>query len=824
MKRLFFLILTLVFGIFGRDKERVSISIVPQVVNSHLLALGKEKFQIKNVEVLKYSLLPDTLAYIVNLSPQGFIVVSPDKNLPPVIAYSFLSNFPYEESRLNILLDILRKDMELRLKHLDAIPDSVKERHKREWRDYLKNPLNIRKMYSLGGQWPPEGSTSTGGWVETTWHQRSPYNDSCPIDYITGDRCVTGCVATAMAQIVNYWEYPHSLHFDDSDNYLSNAFFVIPPRQIYIDCVPDGHNDGVAEHEYEHNPSMDNIDYGNGNSRLWAQLNFACGVAVHMMYSSMASGAYHTTTAQAYKSKFGYESATYMVESNSDFYPTLKDNMKNAQPAQLGIFGYLGGHSIVCDGLKEIDGSDDQYHLNFGWGPSNPRPITECWYVLPDDLPPGLNNVEDGILDIKAPEAPKPHADFATLNSTTGCAPYTVHFVDRSKGIVTSWFWEFGDGQTSTERNPTHTYRSPGEYTVSLLVSDGTYSDKKIKPNYIKILGPPEASFSASPRVGPPPLTVRFKDNSSGEVKSWLWDFGDGVTSSFPNPTHTYTKQGTYTVSLKVSNDCGEDIKIVNGYIVVGEILAANFTASPISGCSPLKVQFKDGSIGKPTSWLWDFGDGTTSTEQNPIHIYEEGGRYTVSLTVKREDFMNTIKRDEYIHVYTTPKADFTADRTKGYEPLIHHFTVKFFDTSTGNPTSWLWDFGDGSTSTEQNPIHTYKKKGKYTVKLQVKGEFECSDEVVKEDFIEVSDIPLQFALYTVTQEKPMVFYDIPKTSPVRIEMYSTTGRHIMTIENTVKTPGRYYLNIEKLCIPKGVYFVKLHASNFVDVKKVVIY
>ncbi len=415
------------------------------------------------------------------------------------------------------------------------------------------------------------------------------------------------------------------------------------------------------------------------------------------------------------------------------------------------------------------------------------------------------------------------NAEFVA-SPTEGCAPLTVSFTDNSTGGPTSWLWDFGDGSTSTDQNPTHTYETPGNYTVSLTISNGVDSDTETKENYISVGAVPEASFSASPRSGPPPLQVQFTDNSTGNPTSWLWDFGDGSTSTDQNPTHTYNEEGSYTVSLTVSNACGEDTKVVENYIVVGGSLVADFTATPVEGCSPLEVSFTDNSTGGPTSWLWDFGDGSTSTEQNPTHIYENGGTYTVTLTVQRDGLESTVKKDNYINVYQSPQADFTADKTKSYEPLFGHLTVQFTDNSTGNPTSWLWDFGDGSTSTEQNPVHTYEKKGSYTVSLRVEEEHGCFDEETKEDFIVISDTPIAFALFSFMKEKPLVVYDIPKISQVRIELYSVSGRHIRTIEKGIKNPGRYYIDLCSLGLSKGVYFVRLSSPAFTDVKKVVVY
>ncbi|MDI9394115.1 MAG: PKD domain-containing protein, partial [Euryarchaeota archaeon] len=233
-----------------------------------------------------------------------------------------------------------------------------------------------------------------------------------------------------------------------------------------------------------------------------------------------------------------------------------------------------------------------------------------------------------------------------------------------------------------------------------------------------------EANFSANPTSGDAPLAVKFTDTSTGTPASWEWDFGDGSTSTEQNPTHTYTAEGTYTVKLTVSNSLGSDSEEKVGYINVGSaVLApvADFSSDITGGNAPLAVQFKDESANTPTSWEWDFGDGKTSNEQDPAHTYETVGTYTVKLTASNYGGSDAIVKTDYISVssdVSAPVASFTTDSNAGNIP----FTVKFTDTSTGEISSWKWDFGDGSTSTDQNPTHTYVTEGSYIVTLTATG------------------------------------------------------------------------------------------------------
>jgi PKD repeat protein len=160
----------------------------------------------------------------------------------------------------------------------------------------------------------------------------------------------------------------------------------------------------------------------------------------------------------------------------------------------------------------------------------------------------------------------------------------------------------------------------------------------------------------------------------------------------------------------------------------------ADFTASPTSGAAPLEVDFTDQSTGNITSRTWDFGDGETSTQQNPTHNYEETGVYTVELTVSGPNGSDIRTRSNYIEVEASPPlADFTASPTSGTAPLI----VSFTDESTGNITSRTWDFGDGETSTQMNPQHTYEDPGMYTVTLTARGP-DGEDSETKQNLIEV--------------------------------------------------------------------------------------
>ncbi|WP_342770539.1 MULTISPECIES: PKD domain-containing protein [unclassified Methanoculleus] len=202
------------------------------------------------------------------------------------------------------------------------------------------------------------------------------------------------------------------------------------------------------------------------------------------------------------------------------------------------------------------------------------------------------------------------------------------------------------------------------------------------------------ANFTATPLNGTAPLEVQFTDASMGGVTSWFWNFGDGTTSTVQHPNHTYTAPGTYTVSLTASNACGFSTETRTDYITVLAPPVANFTANVTEGNAPLVVQFNDTSTGNVTSWSWDFGDGNTSTEQNPVHIYESPGNYTVSLTASNAYGNDTWTREDYIRV-TKSFIDFIIDENV----FVYGSALQFGGNNVNGPGATVIVTGGLTTS-----------------------------------------------------------------------------------------------------------------------------
>ena len=317
-----------------------------------------------------------------------------------------------------------------------------------------------------------------------------------------------------------------------------------------------------------------------------------------------------------------------------------------------------------------------------------------------------------------------------TATPTNGAAHLTVSFtsagVDFGGNTITGWNWDFGDGSTSTARNPSHAYPNSGIFSVALI---GNSNGVPIAGAAASItVSPITVGFTANPATGAAPLMVNFTsaalDSTGVTITNWSWSFGDGATSTAPNPSHAYTNPGTFSLALNLLNTLGYTVIGTGPASITVTPPTLAFTAKPTNGVVPLTVNFTSPGVDSGdtaiANWSWDFGDGATSTAQDPSHTYIVPGTFSPILIVTNSlGFTITGSGPASIAVSPLTIA-FAANPTSGLEPLTVSFTSPGIDNGSNTITSGNWSFGDGATSTAQNPSHTYANPGTFSVALVV--------------------------------------------------------------------------------------------------------
>jgi PKD repeat protein len=323
-------------------------------------------------------------------------------------------------------------------------------------------------------------------------------------------------------------------------------------------------------------------------------------------------------------------------------------------------------------------------------------------------------------------------------DKTTGCSPLKIAFKNTTKGSINTYHWDFGDGQTltTTDNNTVnHTYFSSVAKTVTAkLVTEtdcGSYTSEyviRITPNTVQ----PELVVNGDEYEGCAPHTVKFFNNSKGAV-FYKYDFGDGTiiegNQSPETISHTFTQGGTYVVKLTASNGCSDTTTTET--IKVYPQAVTNFSADVTSACDSVTVKFANLSK-NALAYLWDFGDGTTSKDPNPTHPFTDAKpSYTVSL-ISYSSFGcgDTLQKIDYIKVGATPHPAFVVSPGLTIQYPNYRFTFK--NDTPGDMQSYLWEFGDGQTSTSVDAEHSYPDTGAYEVKLTAINKTGCSNTITQ--------------------------------------------------------------------------------------------
>ncbi|MGA2093007.1 MAG: C10 family peptidase [Sedimentisphaerales bacterium] len=386
----------------------VTVEQVKQAANTCLKA--EEKRQLARTEVLNKGLSVQTvkptmpagytlgetkeilsddgtiLAYVIELEPEGFIITSADTNIDPILGYSFEGKFPFEESKQNVLLHLVKWDVDARSKVMNSKSEEIEtlvQSNNTLWDSYSSSATSLVDTLASTTQWPDPDLYGYEGWITTEWDQVSPYNKFCPLSPVNNRRCYVGCVATAASQIINYWKYPGTVSFKKrssiigGDGYVSNAREkdIMTGEWYYaIFSIDDDYSDLDFPSFDELNSKMTIMNYDNSEDEI-AYLCFAAGIKFGTNYTySEGSGA--ALTPSAYTNGFDYGSARGKNFLWSIYKDTVIENIKKGWPVNIGIGKGLfsNGHSVILDGYK----STGEFHVNLGWGGT-----ANFWYDLP---------------------------------------------------------------------------------------------------------------------------------------------------------------------------------------------------------------------------------------------------------------------------------------------------------------------------------------------------------------------------------------------------------------------------------------------------------
>jgi len=391
---------------------------------------------------------------------------------------------------------------------------------------------------------------------------------------------------------------------------------------------------------------------------------------------------------------------------------------------------------------------------------------------------------------------PSPTASFGT-NTDIVCS-LVIDLMNTSTGLPDSYAWDFGDGSTSTTSAAgfQHTFATglnDTTYTIMLAVAnecgaDTAYHTVTILPNVVT------AFFNTDVPSGCVPHTVNFTQFSTGGTMS-NWDFGDGNVSTASNPAHTFTTPGTFTVHLYVNDGCGYDTTTATITVFPSPNVA--FSSDPDSVCINELFTFTNLSAGL-ANVTWAFGDGDSSVLFNPTHVYAATGTYQVTLTGISQTNGCAASVTHPVVVSTNPVADFTANPVSGCVPL----NVSFTNTST-NTSFQAWNFGDGNSSTQFSPSHTFTSAGSYTVKLYVENANGCADSIAQ--IITVYPLPVAgFSFVNTNSCYQPVSVTTTNTSTGALNYAWDFGDGTTS---ALTNPGHNY-------VTPGTYTIQLTASN----------
>ena len=447
-----------------------------------------------------------------------------------------------------------------------------------------------------------------------------------------------------------------------------------------------------------------------------------------------------------YRTSGDFDGSTLVDENDADLWFSVVDNY-DAPVAEAGdnqscetgdVLSFSGSESTASDGssleLFEWDFESDGVVDAVGSERSH-RFDLEGEYTVTLRVTDSIGEVDEDSLTVTVTNR-EPIVSFTWL-PVEPTVLADVEFNDTSvdlDGFVASWFWDFGDGGTSFQGDPSHQYDDKGNFTVTLVVTDDDGASGSVSLEVSLMNVAPSAGFTFDPDEGTVGVDVRFMDMSSdpeGKELEYLWVFGDGVTSKAMNPLHAFDSSGTKSISLTVTDDEEASDTLTREIMVYPNVRpTADFSFSPSSGTIDDVFYFVDESVdedGYIVSWSWDFGDGRDSGRSGPDHQFRDKGVRYVTLLVEDNDGNQDSVTKQVTVVNLPPAAEFSASTTSARVGDEVRFTDESSDPE-GKNLVYDWDFGDGSSSGERSPAHEFGEAGTFTVELTVSDDEGASD------------------------------------------------------------------------------------------------
>ncbi len=411
-----------------------------------------------------------------------------------------------------------------------------------------------------------------------------------------------------------------------------------------------------------------------------------------------------------------------------------------------------------------------------------------------------------------------------------------VQFSDMSTGNIRNWYWDFGDGNTSTDSVPVHTYSKAGYYLVSLAVSDSSRNCSDYSTNFI-LVGEMKCVASFNYYVTPNTRDVKFTNTSTGTLASYLWDFNDGSTATSLNTEHIYAKDGLYDISLTVANSGLTCMDNIVTQVLIGSVSCdASFTYNVDS----VTVYFKDTITGESNSLLWSFGDGNVSTQNNPVHKYLAQGYHTVGLNTYNS-LSGCMDFSQKIILIGSEGIDCRFDFMYAVDPTMAR-KINFTDNSKGEIKGYIWNFGElnSSPAFTPNTSHTYNKGGYYNICLTVTDTSNISNTSCKSIAIATTaanNCKADFNFNIDSVSKTAIFSDVSLGNPNKREWdfgdnsystdtnpkhpYADAGFYLVSLKISTATgcSGKAYklLNVNK--ISTGLVVAFGHDKDTVNTK-----